>query len=271
MAIVTRLTGTPERRAAFYRRIQAEKPDAVLVGGDIGEANSVTRILDEFAAVIKLPIYFVLGNHDFYGGSIAVVHDMVRKLCASSKWLHWLPVSGVVPLTTGTALIGHDSWADGRIGDFLGSEVALNDYVLIKELSDLPKSERLAKLNALGDEAAQFLEDHARQALARWRNVLVLTHVPPFREACWHEGKLSNEDYLPHFACRAVGDRLAPLMRKHPESTMTVLCGHTHGDGIAQILDNLLVVTGGAEYGRPVIQRVFDPDQGTRGPSDQLQ
>ncbi len=247
-----------EKRSAFYRRIRDAGMDALLVGGDIGEAHSVTQILAEFDSAIGVPLFFVLGNHDFYGGSIASVRDRVAKQCASSARLQWLPATGVVRLTGQTALIGHDSWADGRIGDFFGSEVMLNDYVLIEELRGLSKPRRLQKLQALGDEAALFLEDQARQALATRRNVLVLTHVPPFRQSCWHEGKISAEDYLPHFACSAVGDRLAALMREHPRNGMTVLCGHTHSSGMAQILDNLSVLTGGAEYGRPELQRVFD-------------
>ena len=39
---------------------------------------------------------------------------------------------------------------------------------------------------------------------------------------------------------------------------MTVLCGHTHGEGQAQILPNLKVLTGGAKYGEPRVQRVFE-------------
>lgn len=249
-----------QERSAFYGRIQAEKPEALLISGDIGESDCVTQILAEFSNAIEAPIYFVLGNHDFYGGSIANVRKMAARRCASSDKLYWLPAAGIVPLTANTALIGHDSWADGRLGDFYRSDVMLNDYFQIEELCELLKPQLLAKLNALGDEAALFLEDHARQALAQWRNVLVLTHVPPFRESCWHEGRISADDYLPHFACKAVGDRLAALMRKHPQNNMTVLCGHTHGSGFAQILMNLSVLTGGAEYGRPELQGVFKLD-----------
>jgi hypothetical protein len=35
---------------------------------------------------------------------------------------------------------------------------------------------------------------------------------------------------------------------------MTVLCGHTHGAGRAQLLPNLEVKTGGADYGWPNLQ-----------------
>jgi Icc-related predicted phosphoesterase len=130
--------------------------------------------------------------------------------------------------------------------------------VLISELRGREKQDRYAQLNALGDEAAEFLERRVCEALAGWRDVIVLTHVPPFRESCWHEGGISNDDYLPHFACRAVGERLAGIMRDRPDKAMTVLCGHTHSSGSARILDNLIVYTGGAQYGEPELQRVFE-------------
>ena len=247
-----------QNRTAFYKRIRDGKPDALLVGGDIGEADSVTLLLKEMAAALQIPIYFVLGNHDFYRGSIAGVREAVGRESGSSRWLRWLPASEVIPLTSGVALIGHDSWADGRLGDYFRSEVMLNDYLLIRELRGLHKHVRYAKLNALGDEAAEFLEKRAIEALALRRNVIVLTHVPPFREACWHEGRISDDNWLPHFACRAVGDGLAAVMRERPDCSMTVLCGHTHSPGIAHILPNLVVRTGSAVYGEPAIQDVLD-------------
>jgi 3',5'-cyclic AMP phosphodiesterase CpdA len=247
----------PEERAAFYKGLSERNLDALLVGGDIGEADSVVQFLGEMERAVEAPIYFVLGNHDFYGGSIAAVRAAISRLCAGSRRLHWLTASGVIPLTADTALIGHDSWADGRLGDFFRSEVMLNDYVLIQELRGLKKGQRFAKLRELGDEAAEFLATRVREALA-WKNIVVLTHVPPFREACWHEGQISNDDYLPHFACRAVGERLAVVMRDHPGNSMTILCGHTHSPGSVRVLENLEVLTGGAQYGEPALQRILD-------------
>jgi Icc protein len=216
------------------------------------------RLLAEMECALRVPIYFVLGNHDFYGSSIAAVREMVSRETAASRCLRWLSQSDVVPLTETCALVGHDSWADGRLGDFFSSDVLLNDYVLIQDFHHLGKNELYAKLNALGDEAAEFLEGQASKALSSYRHVIVLTHVPPFRDACWHEGQISHDDYLPHFACSVVGDRLIQLMRKHPEHSLTVLCGHTHSAGIARVLPNLVVHTGNAEYGNPILQHVFE-------------
>ncbi len=246
----------------FFDRLAKQTFDAVLVGGDIGEAQSVAGYLAAMADALRVPIYFVLGNHDFYRSSIGETRSSVAKLVASqaadSRYLQYLSESGVVSLTATTALVGHDSWADGRLGDFFGSRVMLNDYILIADLEHLDQRTRFAKLNALGDEATAFLEARTVEALASHQNVVVLTHVPPFRDACWHEGGISDDDWIPHFACRAVGERLAAVARAHPEQSMTVLCGHTHSPGVAQILPNLVVYTGAAEYGNPIVQRVFE-------------
>ena len=46
--------------------------------------------------------------------------------------------------------------------------------------------------------------------------------------------------------------------RSHPTCDFLVLCGHTHGGGEVQVLANLRVVTGPAEYGHPEIQRILE-------------
>jgi hypothetical protein len=55
----------------------------------------------------------------------------------------------------------------------------------------------------------------------------------------------------------AVGDALREAASRFTDRRITVLCGHTHSPGEVKISDNLLVLTGGAEYGRPAVQRVF--------------
>jgi len=51
-----------------------------------------------------------------------------------------------------------------------------------------------------------------------------------------------------------VGEVLERIMREHPDHTLTVLCGHTHGKGKAAIFPNLRVKTAGAKYGKPRLQ-----------------
>lgn len=84
------------------------------------------------------------------------------------------------------------------------------------------------------------------------------SHVPPFKESCRHEGKISADDWLPHFSCKAVGDVLQKFISTFPDRRMTVLCGHTHSSSQVILLPNLLVKTGGAEYGLPEIQEILE-------------
>jgi 3',5'-cyclic-AMP phosphodiesterase len=155
--------------------------DALLIGGDIGEATNVEFYLHFLADNVQVPIYFVLGNHDYYWGSIADVRSRISNLCKGTSKLVWLSQSGVVRLSKETCLIGHDGWADGRLGDFLGSRVMLNDYKLIAELKGLSPEERLDRLHSLGDEAAGHFMKVLPDALAEFKHVIVLTHAPPFR------------------------------------------------------------------------------------------
>ena len=113
-------------------------------------------------------------------------------------------------------------------------------------------------LNVLGDEAARHLERTLRQAVSDYSSVIALIHVPPFKEAAWYEGKHSDDNYLPHFACKATGDAMRRVMHNQPHSRLLVLCGHTHGQGEVQVTENMSVLTGGAEYRKPMLQRVFD-------------
>jgi 3',5'-cyclic-AMP phosphodiesterase len=249
---------SPEELAAFAAALAASEADAILITGDIAEAPSLRRLLTNVAQAVRRPIYFVLGNHDFYHGSIADVRALAADLSATSPWLRWLPAIDPVELAEDTILVGHDGWADGRLGNYERSSVMLNDYLLIEELSGLDKDRRLAALHRLGDEAAAHLEKIVPAALDRCRRVIVATHVPPFKEACWHLGRISNDAWLPHFTCKAAGDVLREAAAARPDRKIEVLCGHTHGAGVAEILPNLVVRTGGAEYGAPVVQGVIE-------------
>ncbi|MBI1277236.1 MAG: phosphoesterase [Anaerolineaceae bacterium] len=248
----------PMQLEKFYQQVKSCNPDCILISGDISEAPRLQYTFQQFEARLPYPIYFVLGNHDFYGASIQDVYSLVHELTAGSSTLHWLNESGIVELAPNVGLIGHDGWADGRYGDYQSSTVMLNDYLAIRDFVGMTKDRRLDLLNQLGDSAARHVDNWLPKAFSRYDHVFFLTHVPPFAEACWHEGQSYDDDWLPHFASKAAGDALINVMRDYPQKTLTVLCGHTHGRREVHILDNLLVMTGGAEYNHPEVQRVFE-------------
>jgi predicted phosphohydrolase len=247
----------PEALERFCAEVGAERADALVVTGDISHAPDLERHLLRLAA-IGPTVYFVLGNHDFYHSGVAAVRSRVAELGARAPRLVWLGGAGVVPLGARAALVGHDGWADGRAGDPQGSRIRLNDYRLIAELAGRPRGERLAAQAALGDEAAAHLTRVVGEALARFEEVIVALHPPPFAEACRFLGFVTSDAWLPHLTCVAAGEVLRAAMVAHPERRMTVLCGHTHNRSRLQVLPNLLVLTGAAEYGQPWVQRILE-------------
>jgi 3',5'-cyclic-AMP phosphodiesterase len=247
----------PDAFTEFVERLRAADPDLVLLGGDIAEATDVVAQLERLDDHLQRPIYFVLGNHDFYFGSIATVRESVRALAARRARLTYLSDAGVVELTATSALVGYDGWADAQIGNYERSMVMMNDYKLIQELAGVTKEQRWPLLKALGDEAAAALRRVLPTALDHYPSVYLLTHVPPLREACWHNGAISNDQWLPHFTCKAAGDAILEIMRDYPQRDLTVFCGHTHGSGEAHPLPNVWIFTGAAVYGLPAVNRVL--------------
>jgi len=72
-------------------------------------------------------------------------------------------------------------------------------------------------MTSLAHEAAGHFATVLEQAASKYPNVIAVTHVPPFREAAWYKGKVSSDDYLPHLACKVVGDVMLAVMREHLE------------------------------------------------------
>jgi hypothetical protein len=113
-------------------------------------------------------------------------------------------------------------------------------------------------MQALADEAVLHINRHLSKALETYKKVFFLTHVPPFREACWHRGKISDDNGLPHFSAKIVGGTLVRIMKQHPDRNLTVLCGHTHSMAEAKILENLEVFAAHAVYGEPKLQKILN-------------
>lgn len=250
-----------EERKKFYRKIINTQCDGVLISGDIAEAPSISDILMEMARWIKKPIYFILGNHDYYRGQIREVHDAMTVLTQTEKLLFWLPACGQQALNENTILLGQDGWADGRLGDYQNSRVTLNDSRMISDLFQekiLGGSRLLEKMQQLADADAKLLKNDLEKAVSKSpEKIIVLTHVPPFKEACMHQGKISTDDWLPYFSSKATGDVLLKVAEENSEIDFLVLCGHTHSEAYYRPLDNLIVEAGKAEYYRPEIQKII--------------
>src|SRR5262245_5254933 len=121
-------------RETLYQSVRSSGADAVLLGGDTSTFPSLEQRLLELRDRGGLPVYFVLGNHDCYGGSIAAARALARRLTGAGKGLTWLGAADVLPLTERSALVGHDGWGDGGYGNAATTPIRLNDFLMIDEL-----------------------------------------------------------------------------------------------------------------------------------------
>lgn len=241
-----------------FGRELSEGNDVAVITGDIGAAGNFDGLLEELHSISKIPLYFVLGNHDFYGADINHSRTAARAL-TSKGLVKYLPKTGPVELSPGVWMVGVDGWADAQEGDYSRSNVRLNDSVFIKDMRVqrlVSKKHQGQFMKKMGNAEADSLRQQLDQVIGRpgLKHIVVATHVPPYREATWHEGNVSSNDFLPFFCCRATGNAISDFACESPQIKFTVLCGHTHGSGEYSPFPNVLVRTGGSEYGHPLVQ-----------------
>ena len=187
----------PHALAQFYAAVKAERPDALLVTGDIAESDSVVRFLGELVSETDAHVYFNLGNHDFYSSNIRVVRDEVARASSRATYMQNADPFEISP---GVIMLGVDGWGDARCGD-LESKVQLSDWKRIEDFRkyQTDKQGRIELLQRLGSNEARLLHSRLAAVPAGTTELLVLTHVPPFPEACFYDGAMSDPTYLPWF------------------------------------------------------------------------
>lgn len=242
-------------RIDFYNKITEAKGNAVVISGDIAESHNAVPLLEEMQNAIKIPIYFVLGNHDFYGSSVKAVKRSVRPF-------GYLGVLGLAPLTENIVVLGVDGWGDCRNGDFEDSRLTMSDWY---HISDLHTAYRLSKddlkkaLQKLADSDARKLKRKVLRAIAEgYTKIIIVTHVPPFEEVCTHAGKKSTSDGLPFFSSKILGSTILPIAQKHPEIDFLWLSGHTHSKAEYSPCPNMICKVAKAEYYFPQIEEIIE-------------
>lgn len=218
----------------------------LLSTGDLSNGKRLVADLQILADRVGGPLYYVLGNHDHYGSSIAAVRDAVIALAEHRPEIQWLPPHGVVRLDSETLLVGVDGWSDGRAGNPLVSRLRLNDDRLIAELSERSSAlERLMVRRLLADADAKRLKVLlTRAAEQEPQRIIVATHIPPLVEAINPRSRAARPEWYPLLICVAVGRVLQRFASEHPEISLLVLSGHVHAPYEVQAAPNLLIRVG---------------------------
>ncbi|MFO7907197.1 MAG: metallophosphoesterase family protein [Planctomycetota bacterium] len=281
--------GSCSRRSlrVWLEGLASESFDALAISGDISESPYLHEHLALLNDYVARPIYFVLGNHDYYHGSIAQVLPTLRTFTATTPDLHCMDTMEYIELNSQTALLGHGCWGDGGYGDLRNSRIMLNDWKLIEELKrwrrgpwrftsmsshgvceeemmklkarpeDLDLESIAEQLHALGQRAARHIRRRLPKALESKPNVVLLTHTPPFAPRCVPT-KTRWDAWAPHAGCKAVGDVVQEIMDDYPHRHLLILSGHVHCSSCIQVSRNIEQRTAAARYGDPRIEDMIE-------------
>src|SRR5574343_2067919 len=104
--------------AAFAKRLAEVPSDGIVITGDISISKQLVYHLSIIERAANKRVFFVLGNHDYYGSSIEYVRKQMHELHNISQYLKYVSELGYVPLTSTTAIVGHDGWYDAAWGDW---------------------------------------------------------------------------------------------------------------------------------------------------------
>jgi predicted phosphohydrolase len=245
----------------FYNSLKQAEGEAVLITGDIAEGHNVVDTLQEMSEAVGKSIYFVLGNHDFYGSSVEDVHNSVKNL---GKNIKWIPKDAGTPLSDSTILLGVDGWGDCRNGDYENCKITMSDWLYIKELNRGYRqgmAELKKEIQFLADRDAKKLDKRVRAAIKKgFTNIILATHVPPFANACYNAGRKSTPDGLCFWSSQILGTSILPLVKASPEVSFTWLCGHTHSGVTLHVTPNLTVKVAQADYYYPTIEEELEYD-----------
>ena len=256
----------------FAEGVRKQNVNGLILTGDISVTQGLVLHLSMLERVLQVPIWFVLGNHDYYGGYTEGVRQQMTELTNMSGFLKYLPTTPYVNLTRDTVLVGHDGWYDALYGDAANSRFIMADWKKIGDFVDagalqeggwssgMPViSNIIPKARELAHEGVQHVHDGIKAAMRyKPKNVIVATHFPPFKEAHLHEGKLGDDHAQPWYTSKMMGDMLLSASRTFPDVQFMVLAGHTHGKFSGNITENLICHVGHSDYGRPALADVFE-------------
>jgi predicted phosphohydrolase len=251
-------------------RISCEDADAVLLTGDISNSIDFASHLTQLQQLTLLPIYYVAGNHDYYGGSIKQMRKKVFPALSKLEDLVYLTQS--TPIRFGdVALVGCDGWYDTLAGNYNAANFVMNDWRSIEEFMMTTGGVLSPQiLNTMKDVVARCAKQIARDdnnalinkidtALADGaKKIIIATHVPPYVDACMYRGTKSGTGFLPWYCNASLGALISERAEEHENVLFEIYSGHTHGRCRHLEMKNVLVNVGDADYGDPKVQFVFE-------------
>lgn len=239
----------PWRKRVFLNSITRERPDGIILTGDISNGRYTVRDLELIADAVSCPIWFCLGNHDYHGSSFGQTHADIRELCVRHPNLIWLTEAGVVPINDEVAIIGTEGWYDAEEGkpeylQFTFDWFLIDDF---RVLSDMKA--RIKAWRKLAEKSAEQITKSLEQAIDEgYKTIYIATHIPPWREATRDVGTFMEKFWLPYNTNLHLGKAIEKVMADHKKRHVMVVCGHTHTPLEIRIAHNVECRVGPGHY-----------------------
>lgn len=238
--------------------LQSSKADGIFITGDITTGNQIYHHLDLMVKIITKPIYFVLGNHDFYHECFEAIDILMKEICLKHSNLYFLDNLESIKLNENTGLIGHTGWYDGRWRNPKTSIVYSWDFALISDFKEEKHfKSKLRLVRDLADMAAEQIGRNLEKALQKYDTVYMLTHIPPWPERYSSLRIPFDLFWKPYNSSKIMADTLSYIMDKHPGKQLNVLAGHTHNRKYTKISNNINLFVGDATHGKMHIENIF--------------
>lgn len=257
---------------SFLQFVEEEHFSGLFITGDVATSHSLRKYLKLIERTMSCPVYFVLGNHDFWGSSVKKVRSIASDIADDSVNLYYLSNETHYNIQGDpeTAILGHDGWYDGLNGLGIASRFFMNDWRTMEDYR-LPAASQYAfhdhimhVSQNLAAEAVSHVERRVQEAvLSDVTKIIILTHIPPWPEAHTHQGIKGSADAQPWYTSKLMGLTLENLAKQHSHVDFTVLCGHTHEKAVHKPAFNLTCHVGGSNderytpvYGNPTVTRI---------------
>ncbi len=236
---------------SFISKVRARDFDIMVISGDICDGAYADKHLSKLLRDIKKPIFFVLGNHDYYNTSCEFSQAKATQIAKGIHYLSTMP--SPIKLNPNVAIVGDDGFYDGLHGEGARTKVQLIDF---RKTFDFAGRNKFDVMAELAQASAARLRGKLEEAVdLDVKTILVATHVPPFVESSRHRGKISSDEFLPLFSSKTMGDLMLEVANKHKDIDFFVLCGHTHCPCVVTVEDNLIVCVGEAHIGGQIYFR----------------
>jgi len=259
------MAGDISNKISSISRI-CDECEGIIITGDVSISSLLIDHLSALEEGLQKPIYFVLGNHDYYGSNIGVVRRNVVNHCNNSSFLKYMSCLPYIKLKERSYLLGHDGWYDAQNGNPYSDSLLMNDWLQIADFNSAIRSSYAGKLlnknviigisQRLAQLAANHIANSIKKVAKDSEHIIVMTHVPPFKETFNAAEKykgMSSSDILPWYTSKIIGDTLFSAAKAYPHIKFTVLSGHVHSHYDDDLLNNLNVKVGRAIYGNPQV------------------